>query len=355
MSSVEITQNMAINSSNPTPILFSDYMEPNINIKMIDQGKNFSVSLNSNGDVYSWGLGIWGELGILDQKIKEHHVFVQETRKDLKEKSIMKKMFFDYSKWNSSWEPPSVYLHWFVPWVSVPHPLDLPFKVVQLSCGSYHVALLEDTGRMYTFGTEENGRLGYSRKGDEEGKDNTMRIIPRLVSPQWNEKGVEETFIQVACGEDFTLAISISNSLYSWGKAASGVHWEDIIQDKWTLSKIENITQKIIFVTAGTSHWGFIDINWHLFMWGNQQYGKLGNGKIKELWLRPQMLNGKFISLSCGENHTLAINNSYQVQSWGCNEYGELGHGSIDFLEFTTPIEVLFLKGKTIVSVSAGK
>ena len=354
MSSVEITQNMEINSSKPTPLLFSDYMEPNKNIKMIDQGKNFSVVLNSSGEVFSWGLGVWGELGIFDQKIKEHHAFVQERRKDAKSKSIMKKMFFDYSKWSSESEAPSVYLHWFVPWVSVPHPLDLSFKVIQLSCGSHHVALLEESGKIYTFGTEENGRLGYSRKLDEEWKDNSLRILPRLVTPQWNEIGIEETFVQVSWGADFTLAISASNFLYSWGSGSSGIHWEDLTQDKWTLSKIETIHHKAVYVSSGINHWGFIDFNWHLFMWGSQSFGKLGNGKLKNFWNKPQMSRGKYISLSWGHNHTLAITNNYQLQSWGMNEYGELGHGSIDFLEFTTPIDVLFLKGKTIVSISAG-
>ena len=119
------------------------------------------------------------------------------------------------------------------------------------------MALLEESGKIYTFGWEENGRLGYSKKDIPSTKPNSLE--PRLVTPQLNEDGIKEDFIQVVWGYHFTLAISSTNWLYSWGRGDSGIHCDDLFLDKWTLSKIDSITDKVIFVSAGNDHWGYID------------------------------------------------------------------------------------------------
>ena len=44
--------------------------------------------------------------------------------------------------------------------------------------------MIDSSGFLYTFGSEENGRLGYSRKLDEESKDMSLNFRPRKVVPQ---------------------------------------------------------------------------------------------------------------------------------------------------------------------------
>ena len=79
-------------------------------------------------------------------------------------------------------------------------------------------------------------------------------------------------------------------------------------------------------------------------MWGDRQYGKLGNNTSTDICITPTIIGSRFISFSCGDQHTIAINDKYEVYSWGDNEFGQLGHGTSDFLNFAIPNHILFLK-----------
>ena len=232
--------------------------------------------------------------------------------------------------------------------------LKIPHIISQISWGSHHVALLENSGKIYTFGWEENGRLGYSYQNKANKNSKQSEIEIRSVTPQCNERGIEEKFIQISWGYNFTLAISETNFLYSWGKGDKGAHWDGLNQDKWTLSKIDWIAQGVIYVSAGSEHCGYIDSLSNLYTWGNQNFGKLGNGKVDDVSEFPTKIEGKFITVSWGEAHTLAIGDNYQVYSWGWNSEGQLG-SKRPREEWAIPSPIFHLKGKTMVNISAGR
>ncbi|KAJ1273568.1 hypothetical protein BS78_06G291700 [Paspalum vaginatum] len=66
--------------------------------------------------------------------------------------------------------------------------------VVEVSCGSYHVAVLTNAGEVYTWGKGANGRLGHGDIAD--------RKVPTLV-----EALRDRSVKRVACGSSFTAAI----------------------------------------------------------------------------------------------------------------------------------------------------
>ena len=75
----------------------------------------------------------------------------------------------------------------------------------QVDHGTKHVAVLTEEGKVYTFGKGGNGRLGH---GDKE-----ERHVPTLV------RALETVEIkQVQCGDYFTMALSTSGYVYTWGK-----------------------------------------------------------------------------------------------------------------------------------------
>ncbi|KQJ85411.1 PH, RCC1 and FYVE domains-containing protein 1 isoform X2 [Brachypodium distachyon] len=67
--------------------------------------------------------------------------------------------------------------------------------VVEVACGSYHVAVLTNTGEVYTWGKGANGRLGHGDIAD--------RKVPTLV-----EALRDRSVKRIACGSSFTAAIS---------------------------------------------------------------------------------------------------------------------------------------------------
>ncbi|CAM0901590.1 unnamed protein product [Alopecurus aequalis] len=66
--------------------------------------------------------------------------------------------------------------------------------VVEVSCGAYHVAVLTNTGEVYTWGKGANGRLGHGDIAD--------RKVPTLV-----EALRDRSVKRIACGSGFTAAI----------------------------------------------------------------------------------------------------------------------------------------------------
>ncbi|XP_062185692.1 PH, RCC1 and FYVE domains-containing protein 1-like [Phragmites australis] len=67
--------------------------------------------------------------------------------------------------------------------------------IVEVACGSYHVAVLTHAGEVYTWGKGANGRLGHGDIAD--------RKVPTLV-----EALRDRSVKRIACGSSFTAAIS---------------------------------------------------------------------------------------------------------------------------------------------------
>lgn len=80
-------------------------------------------------------------------------------------------------------------------------------------------------------------------------------------------------------------------------------------------------------VSTGTSYTGFIDKNGVLWTWGDNEYGKLGNGSTKESSTPVKVLDDNVAAVSCGNRHTAAIKTDGSLWTWGWNYYGQLGNG----------------------------
>jgi len=76
---------------------------------------------------------------------------------------------------------------------------ELTYEVVQVSCGLLHAALLSKAGDIYTFGSQDNGRLGYSTKVEYQKSSKTIEnVMIQAILPQVDDRGVQEKFIQIA-------------------------------------------------------------------------------------------------------------------------------------------------------------
>ena len=120
-------------------------------------------------------------------------------------------------------------------------------------------------------------------------------------------------------------------------------------------------------ILASSSHNLLIDNSGQLWVWGQNNYGQLGNGtngfydgsdydnsankniptKIAERKI--------FTSVAAGLGHSLAIDNSGQLWTWGQNYYGQLGDGTggnLDEDDYkNTPTKIS--EGKIFTSVAA--
>ncbi|XP_069767306.1 serine/threonine-protein kinase Nek8 isoform X3 [Narcine bancroftii] len=82
-------------------------------------------------------------------------------------------------------------------------------NIVHVDVGTAHSAAVTETGECYTFGSNQHGQLGTSTRCSNR--------LPYLVS---DLQGIKVTM--VACGDAFTVAIGAEGEVYTWGKGARG-------------------------------------------------------------------------------------------------------------------------------------
>ena len=143
---------------------------PDLNSKVVisvSGGSCFTACVTKGGDVFTWGEESYGKLGHGDESD-------QKTRRRPKRVEAL-----------------------------------IGVKAKQVSCGSHHIAVCTEDGRVYTFGSGESGQLGHG--------DKKNRTSPTLV------KSLEGMHItQVQCRGYHTMALTSSGYVYTWGYAEEG-------------------------------------------------------------------------------------------------------------------------------------
>ena len=82
-------------------------------------------------------------------------------------------------------------------------------RVVAAAAGSQHSALLTARGRLYTWGRNLEGQLGLGSRQSVK--------VPSLVTAL-----EEDTVTRLAAGADFTVAVTEAGTVYAWGSNAAG-------------------------------------------------------------------------------------------------------------------------------------
>ncbi|EAL66176.2 ankyrin repeat-containing protein [Dictyostelium discoideum AX4] len=157
----------------PTPTLISviNRFGSNEIATAIAAGCDNSMILGSNGDVYSFGSNLHYKLGY---KECDGALGFQSTPKKI----------------------PSI------------------LQMKSIACASWHSVFLDLKGRVYTCGSSTNGRLGRAISSYSSFYPERVSITNSKTNGTLPQ---EEVIKQIACGTNFTTVLSESGSLYSWG------------------------------------------------------------------------------------------------------------------------------------------
>lgn len=214
-------------------------------------------------------------------------------------------------------------------------------KVIAVDLGQDHSAAITETGKLYTWGHNQHGQLG---------NGNTYnRTTPTLIDSFNGEK-----VIAISLGGYTSAAITESGKLYMWGENDYGQLGNGLTIDRSFPLWINRFNgEKIVTVSLGSGHSSAITESGKLYTWGDNDFGQLGDGTTVEKHT-PRLIdrfNGeKVIAVSLGVEHSAAITESGKLYTWGYNYYGQLGNGSTDERHIPTCI----ISGKKVVDVSLG-
>lgn len=219
--------------------------------KALAAGADHSVALTDDGELYVWGGGSEGQLGLGDIDDK-----------------------------------------------STPTLLSTDNKVISVACGYYHTAFVTDVGEVFTFGEGDGGKLG-------QGTDYGKAVAPKKVN-------IPEKAKSVACGGSHTVVLTECGKVYTFGEGGNGQLGH---KNKYFYCETPvwlNFKHKVTQIAAGENHTALVTEKGQLYTFGDGRHAKLGlDHECYSNQYFPQRSKrfSKFIvtQVSCGGCHMIVL------------------------------------------------
>ncbi|XP_030648384.1 RCC1-like G exchanging factor-like protein [Chanos chanos] len=212
-------------------------------------------------------------------------------------------------------------------YVLEPSPVALPLakpqetQVIQVSCGRAHSLVLTDAEGVFSMGNNSYGQCG--RKIIEDEIYSGSHIIHKI-------EGFDSRVTQVACGQDHSLFLTETGTVYACGWGAdgqTGLGHHNMASCPMAVGgdlagvKVQQVT------TYGDCSLA-VSSDGHLFGWGNSEYLQLASVTESTQISSPRQLPlegvGKVTQAACGGTQVAVLNDRGEVFVWG---YGILGKG----------------------------
>ncbi|CAF1984272.1 unnamed protein product [Rotaria magnacalcarata] len=146
--------------------------------------------------------------------------------------------------------------------IKTPTELKLQYFVNTISCGYYHTGLVVKSGRLFLFGNNRDRQLGCSIPD--------QYIRPLEVSLPGRVKAV-------ACGNQHTVVLTEKGEVYTCGRGEHGqLGLGRKISNSENFKMIENLPKNLTTIAAGKAHTTLLGLNGELYVFGDGKYGKLG-------------------------------------------------------------------------------
>ncbi|XP_053697437.1 protein RCC2 homolog [Sabethes cyaneus] len=254
-------------------------------------GADFSMILDIKGNLYSFGLPEYGQLG----HNTDGKYFVTSNKMSFHFETSPKKIVLYVEKAKDGHVTP----------------ID-DVKIVDFSCGNNHTVAIDSKNRAFSWGFGGIGRLGHSEQKDEK--------VPRLIKffDFQNRK-----VLRVFCGTSYSLATTDIGNLYLFGqnkKTGEANMYPKPVQDLsgWNITSIGTSYTSIV-ISADDS----------LIAWGaSPTYGELGLGDLQKSSSTPKAVSRcdgmKIPQVSMGYSHTLLlVNTEHELTKQKYNTFQE--------------------------------
>lgn len=236
-------------------------------------GRYHTIARTVSGLVFTWGGGKNGRLGHADEKIRAQPACV-EALLPHKVRSIM-------SGYHNNLVLTEADQVWSWGWgahgqlgLGDTRDRDVPTvineltgkRIVTLSCGDRHSFAVTDDGRVFGWGSNEFGQLGCGSKGD-------TILAPRVIV------GLDGLIVTaISSGDRHSAAVTNMGSVYTWGCGSDGQCGHGMFRDAARPKLVESLVGKLVIdVKCGHNFTMVLTSSHEVYSWGNNTYGQLGN------------------------------------------------------------------------------
>jgi len=259
-------------------------------ITKIALGGEHSIALSNTNELYSWGLNIFGQLGLntttnvsVPTRVEKIRNFVRNEETKVVEKEVIKRISENE-------------------------------KIIEIAAGAQHSLILTSSNHLYSCGFSKNMCLGYFTKDEDP--------LESMVFTRIHAYSSTKKFSKITCGVNHSGCVFGSSEILFWGKGEY-LSYENptvINFNKYPISQISDFK-------IGENFYIIKNSNGELFSCGNNDYGQLGIGgnnnspkkHIEKVWI-----SEKVRSFDCGYNYVIAITESNKVFGWGYNKTGQV-------------------------------
>eukprot|EP00245_Coleochaete_scutata_P005890 TRINITY_DN1986_c0_g1_i1.p1 TRINITY_DN1986_c0_g1~~TRINITY_DN1986_c0_g1_i1.p1 ORF type:complete len:496 (-),score=119.88 TRINITY_DN1986_c0_g1_i1:650-2137(-) len=203
---------------------------------------------------------------------------------------------------------------------------------VASGCASCHCIAIDEAGRVFTWGRNENGQLGHG--------DRRQRNVPTLVAGLSKYK-----VVRAAAGRHHTVVVTSSGQSLAFGSNKHGQLGIGHLKNEAELSPQMCLVAGATDVACGAEFTVWLSNlpGASILSAGLPQYGQLGHGTDHEYNAKagsvqlmyeaqpsPRAIGAlshkNIVKVSCGNNHSVAVDAEGFVYSWGFGGHGRLGH-----------------------------
>jgi len=247
-------------------------------------GKDFTVTLRSDGTLWAYGSNDLGQLG--DGSVIQRNIPVQAGLPG------------NASGWTA------------------------------IAAGADHTVAIRGDGSLWAWGSNDFGQLG-------QGTVST-HLVP---APSPLQVGADHDWVAVAAGASCTLALKGDGTLWAWGLNNVGQLGNGDAAGMTQPTPVQVVNpgdSPYVAVSISNEHVLALQTNGSLWSWGSNQFGQLGIDSV-DLTPHPtpvQVVTGDpvvdngWTTVSAGGWHSLARQSDGTLWSWGRNTLGQLGNGS---------------------------
>ena len=232
--------------------------------------------------------------------------------------------------------------------------------IVQVSAGAEHSCALTSGGNVKCWGYANSGQLGNGNKANSK--------WPVYVIEKDGSSNTLDSIVQIAAGIVHTCALTTEGGVKCWGlgkeELGSAVNTEATAPVVIMGEDGQPLTG-VVQLAAGNSFNCAVTISGGVKCWGLGEKGQLGNGSDENNNVPVDVMdeNNKpltgIVQITAGEDHACALTNTANVKCWGRGHKGQLGNAENGSnVKYTHAVNVITAAGGThladIIYVAAG-